>query len=156
LQDAEDMVQETLFAAWRSVAEFEGRSSVRTWLHRIATNRCLNALRAGARRPRSTYQPEGALPPPTRDGDVTWHEPYPGALLEGLPDEAPGPAARYEAKEAVSLAFMAAAQVLPPRQRAVLVLRDVLGYPAAEVAEMLDGSVDSMNGLLKRARAAMA
>jgi RNA polymerase sigma-70 factor, ECF subfamily len=155
VQDAEDVVQETLLAAWRGIGGFEGRSSVRTWLYRIATNRCLNALRDGARNRRDIPPPQVTLPVPTRVGEPSWLEPYPDVLLDGVADTAPGPDARYEAKEAVSLAFVAAVQSMPPRQRAVLLLRDVLGYPAAEVAELLDVTVESVTSALKRARAAM-
>src|SRR5688572_12533575 len=130
VQDAEDLVQETLLAAWRGLDGFEVRSSVRTWLYRIATNRCLNALRDRERRPREV--PQMAVPPPepTRRGEVLWLEPYPDTLLEHLPDSAPAPDARYEAREATALAFVTALQLLPPQQRAVLVLRDVLGFRA--------------------------
>jgi RNA polymerase sigma-70 factor (TIGR02960 family) len=158
VQDAEDLLQETLLAAWRGLDGFEGRSSLRSWLYRIATNRCLNALRESTRRPRerAAYALEVPLPEPTRRGDPSWLEPYPDALLAELPDGAPGPEARYETKESVSLAFLVALQHLPPRQRAVLVLRDVLGFRAAEVAGMLDTSVDSVTSALKRARATLA
>jgi RNA polymerase sigma-70 factor (ECF subfamily) len=156
IQDAEDLLQETLLAAWRGLDGFEGRSSLRSWLYRIATNRCLNALRNGARRPeRPAFVPEVTLPEPTRHGDPSWLEPYPDLLLDGLPDGALGPEARYESKESVSLAFLVALQHLPPRQRAVLVLRDVLGFRAAEVAGMLDSSADSVASALKRARATL-
>jgi RNA polymerase sigma-70 factor (ECF subfamily) len=152
--DAEDMLQETLLAAWRGLTGFEGRSSVRAWLHRIAVNGCLNALRDRSRRPREV--PMMAEPPqPTRMADPVWVEPYPDVLLDGLPDAAPGPEARYDAKEAVELAFVTALQHLPPRQRAVLVLRDVLGYPAAEAAVMLEATEASVKGALQRARAAL-
>ncbi len=154
VQDAEDVLQETLLAAWRGLDAFEGRSSVRTWLYRVATSRCLNALRSGRRRPRASGPPPGAdPPPPTRLGEVTWLEPYPDLLLEGLADSAPGPEARYEAREAISLAFITALQLLPPRQRAVLILRDVLGFRASEVAGMLDTTEESVTSALKRARA---
>ena len=156
VQDAEDVLQDTLLAAWRGFDRFEGRSSVRSWLYQIATNRCLNALRAGGRRPRPAYQPEVVMPPPTRLGDAMWLQPYPDALLDGLPDEAAGPDARYELKESVSLAFVAAVQTLVPRQRAVLLLRDVLGYRSAEVAAMLGTTEHSVNSALKRARAVLA
>jgi RNA polymerase sigma-70 factor (TIGR02960 family) len=157
VQDAEDLLQETLLAAWRGLDRFEERSSLRTWLYRIATNRCLNALRAGDRRIRE-QSPRVAteLPEPTRWVEPTWLEPYPDALLDGLADAAPGPDARYERKESVSLAFIAAMQSLPPRQRAVLVLRDVLGFRAGEVADILGSSEDSVTSALKRARAALA
>ncbi|WP_308784401.1 sigma-70 family RNA polymerase sigma factor [Phytohabitans houttuyneae] len=157
VQDAEDLLQETLLAAWRGLGGFAGRSTLRTWLYRIATNRCLNALRAGDRRIREA-QPriEVDLPQPTLWAEPSWLEPYPDALLDGVPDTAPGPDARYERKEAISLAFVAAMQSLPPRQRAVLVLRDVLGFRASEVAETLGTTEDSVTSALKRARAALA
>ena len=137
--DAEDALQDTLLAAWQGLASFEGRASVRTWLYRIATTRCLNALRSARRRPQMNAPPPGLDPPePTRLGEVLWLEPYPDILLEGLADPAPGPEARYEASESISLAFITALQMLPPRQRAVLILRDVLGFHASEVAHMLD------------------
>jgi RNA polymerase sigma-70 factor (TIGR02960 family) len=154
LQDAEDLVQETLLAAWRGLEAFEGRSSVRAWLYRIATNRCLDALRARSRRPREV--PAMIEPPePTRRTEPIWLEPYPDVLLEDLPDRSPGPAARYEGREAIELAFIVALQILPPSQRAALVLRDVLGFRTAEVAEMLDTGELSVKGALQRARAAV-
>jgi RNA polymerase sigma-70 factor (TIGR02960 family) len=155
VQDAEDMLQETLLAAWRGLDRFEERASVRAWLYRIATNRCLNALRDTGRRPQRA-QPEGAQAPgPARPAEPTWFEPYPDALLEDLPDTAPGPEARYEARESLALAFVAGLQRLPPRQRAALVLRDVLGFRAAEVAEILGSTEVSVNSALQRARAAL-
>ncbi|MCO1659893.1 sigma-70 family RNA polymerase sigma factor [Pseudonocardia humida] len=159
VQDAEDLLQETLLAAWRAIDGYQERASVRTWLYRIATNRCLNALRAGARRPPAyaTYQPEVPLPEPSHRGpEPSWLEPYPDALWEGIADQVPGPEARYEARESVSLAFLAALQQLPPRQRAVLVLRDVLGFRTAEVARILDTTQDAVTGALKRARGTLA
>jgi RNA polymerase sigma-70 factor (TIGR02960 family) len=149
--DAEDMLQETMMAAWRGLDRFEERSSMRTWLHAIATNKCLNHLRAS----RSAAQPAPAvpLPEPTRSGEPLWLEPYPDALIGDLPDAAPGPEARYETRESVSLAFVTALQHLPPRQRAALVLRDVLGFRAAETAAILGCTPDAANNLLKRARA---
>ena len=154
VQDAEDLVQDTLLAAWRGLESFEGRASVRTWLYRIATNRCLNALRDRGRRPQE-LPPMPEPPEPTRRTETVWLEPYPDVLLEGLADSSPGPQARYETREATALAFAAALQHLPPRQRAVLVLRDVLGYHAAEVAEMLDSSEASVKSALQRARATL-
>jgi RNA polymerase sigma-70 factor (ECF subfamily) len=155
-QDAEDALQETLLAAWRGFAGFEGRSSVRTWLYRVATSRCLNALRAGTRRPpTSSGRLIDLAPEPTRLGEVPWLEPLPDTALEGLADDAPGPEAQYEASEAISLAFVTALQLLPPRQRAVLILRDVLGYPAREVAGLLEVTEESVTSALKRARAAI-
>ena len=154
-QDAEDLVQETLLAAWRGLDGFAGRSSVRTWLYRIATNRCLNALRDASRRPGGAPDLPPEPPEPTRVGEPLWLQPYPDALLDAIPDVAPGPEQRYEAREAVGLAFVAGLQRLPPSQRAILVLRDVLGYRAAEVAEMLDVSTASVNSGLQRARSAL-
>jgi RNA polymerase sigma-70 factor (ECF subfamily) len=155
-QDAEDALQETLLAAWRGLARFEGRSSVRTWLYRVATNYCLKALRSASRRPPVNWPPRGVdVPKPSRVGEVIWLQPYPDMLLEGLADATPGPEARYEASEAISLAFVTALQTLPPRQRAVLILRDVLGFPTSQVAGILDSSEDSAASALKRARAAM-
>ena len=153
-QDAEDLTQETLLAAWRGLDGFEGRSSVRAWLYRIATNRSLNALRARSRRPREVPAMDGP-PEPTRRIERTWVEPYPDVLLEGLGDTAPGPAGRYEARESIELAFIVALQHLPPRQRAALVLRDVLGFRTAEVAELLDTGEASVKGALQRARASL-
>ena len=148
------MLQETLLAAWRGLERFEGRTSVRAWLYRIATNRCLNALRDRGRRPREV--PLMVEPPePTRRTEPLWLEPYPDVLLEGVPDGSPGPESRYETKEAIALAFVAALQHLPPRQRAVLVLRDVLGFRTAETADMLDSSEASVKGALQRARATL-
>jgi RNA polymerase sigma-70 factor (ECF subfamily) len=154
LTDAEDMLQETLLAAWRGLRGFREASSVRSWLYRIATNRCLNALRDRSRRPQevtSMVEP----PEPSRMAEPIWLEPYPDSLLEGVSDAAPGPDARYEKREAVGVAFMAALQLLPPRQRAALVLRDVLGFRSAEVAEMLDSSDASVKSALQRARATL-
>src|SRR5205823_6799316 len=156
LQDAEDAVQDTLLAAWQGFGAFEGRASIRTWLYRIATNRCLNALRSASRRPAMEWNIPGVEPPePTRLGEVVWLEPYPDALLEGAINAPLGPEARYEQSEAISLAFITALQLLPARQRAVLILREVLGYHASEVAEMLDATVESVNSALKRARTSL-
>ena len=153
-QDAEDALQDTLLAAWQGLAVFEGRASLRTWLYRIATNRCLNARRAASRRPAKEWDIPGVEPPsPTRLGEVTWLEPLPEAVLEGAIAVPLGPEARYEQNESISLTFVTALQLLPPRQLAVLILRDVLGFAANEVAEMLDSTVDSVNSALKRARA---
>jgi len=150
--DAEDALQDTLLAAWQSLGGFEGRASLRTWLYRIATNRCLNARRSAARRPAREWNIPGVEPPePGRLGEVVWLEPFPDTLLEG----GPGPEARYEQTEAISLAFVTALQVLPPRQLAVLILRDVLGFQASEVAVMLDSTVESVTSALKRARASL-
>jgi len=155
VQDAEDALQETLVSAWRNLGQFGQRSSLRTWLYQIATNRCLSMLRADSRRPRiAPPVSESTLPEPTGAGDAPpWLEPYPDVLLDHLVDQRPGPEARYETTEAISLAFITALQLLPPRQRAALVLRDVLGYHAAEVAQMLDATQESVQSALKRARA---
>ena len=136
VQDAEDLLQETLLAAWRGLDRFEERASLRVWLYRIATNRCLNALRARGRRPE---EPRMVEPPePTRLSEPYWLEPYPDVLLDGLSDVALGPEARYERDESIALGFVAALQHLPPQQRCVLVLRDALGFSTAEVAGILD------------------
>jgi RNA polymerase sigma-70 factor (ECF subfamily) len=159
LHEAEDLVQETYMRAWRSFASFE-RGSFRAWLYRIATNACLNAIasRKSARRllpdqhgPAAMGMPEGA--PAT---DVAWLEPYPDADLEAIADDALNPEARFAVREAVQLAFVAAIQQLPPRQRAVLLLCDVLGWAGAEVATLLGGSTASINSALQRARETLA
>ena len=155
-QDAEDALQDTLLAAWQGLGGFEGRSSLRTWLYRIATHRCLDARRSASRRPAKEWDIPGVEPPePTRLGEVAWLQPFPDALLEGATGVPLGPEARYEQTESISLAFVTALQVLPPRQLAVLILRDVLGFHASEVADMLDSSVESVNSALKRARASL-
>jgi RNA polymerase sigma-70 factor (ECF subfamily) len=155
-QDAEDVLQDALLAAWQGLGRFEGRASLRTWLYQIATNRCLNARRSASRRPAKEWNVPGVEPPePTRLGEVVWLEPYPDALLEGAIDVPIGPEARYAQTEAISLAFVTALQILPPRQLAVLILHDVLGFHANEVADMLDSTVDSANSALKRARASL-
>jgi len=153
LQDAEDALQETLLAAWQGLEGFEVRASLRTWLYRIATNRCLNSRRSASRRPAKEWDIPGMEPPePTRLGEVVWLEPYPDALLEGVAD-VPGQEARYAQTESISLAFVTAMQLLPPRQLAILILRDVLGFQTSEVAAMLDATDESINSALKRARA---
>jgi RNA polymerase sigma-70 factor (TIGR02960 family) len=156
IQDAEDALQDTLLSAWQGLAGFEGRASVRTWLYRVATSRCLDALRSARRRPPASAPPAGLEPPkPTRLGELLWLEPYPDALIEGLADAAPGPEARYEAMESISLAFITALQLLPSRQRAALILRDVLGFHASEAARILDTTEESVTSALKRAREAL-
>jgi RNA polymerase sigma-70 factor (ECF subfamily) len=149
--EAEDHVQEVLLRAWRSRDDFQGRSSPRTWLYRVATNACLDTLRRDARRarpalPSSTGASIAALP---------WVQPYPDSLLDELAAGQPGPEAVAVSRETISLAFLAAIQLLPPRQRAVLILRDVVSWPAAEVAELLDTSVAAVNSALQRARATL-
>jgi RNA polymerase sigma-70 factor (TIGR02960 family) len=153
--DAEDALQDTMLAAWQGLGGFEGRASLRTWLYKIATNRCLNARRSASRRPKEWDVPGVQQPEPTRLGEVVWLEPFPDTLLEGAVDVPPGPEARYEQTESISLAFVTALQVLPPRQLAVLLLRDVLGFRANEVAGMLDSTVESVTSALKRARASL-
>jgi RNA polymerase sigma-70 factor (ECF subfamily) len=161
VHDAEDLVQETFLRAWRGIAGFEGRSSFRAWLYRIATNACLNALAGRARRELPEKQGPPSDQPPDRmlesgpATEIPWLQPYPDAALEGIADPAPGPDVRYEMREAVHLAFIAAIQHLPPRQRAVLLLRDVLGWSAAGTARLLDTSVMSVNSALQRARATL-
>ena len=155
IEDAEDQVQETFLAAWHGITGFEARASVRAWLFRIATNRCLDALRAARRRPALPAAPPPGLPEPTSSSEVIWLQPYPDGLLEDLPEPAPGPEARFLAREAISLALVTALQLLPPRQRAVLVLRDVLGFRSKEVAVMLESSEDSVSSALKHARATL-
>lgn len=156
VHDAEDALQETLLSAWQGLGGFEERASVRTWLYRVATNCCLKVQRS-RRRSQSLGRPapQPDLPEPTRLGEVLWLEPYPDLLLDQLMDTGPGPEARFEAREAVSLAFVTALQLLPPRQRAVLILRDVLGFHAREVAEVLDSTEESVTSALKRARATL-
>jgi RNA polymerase sigma-70 factor, ECF subfamily len=159
LDDAEDALQETLIAAWGGLADLERPEAMRGWLYRIATNRCLNALRARGRRPLAGTSGHGLRfdpPPGFRLGAATWAEPLPDAFVETLPAGAPGPDARYEAREAIGLAFVTALQLLPARQRAVLVLRDVLGFRAAEVAAVLETSVAAVKSALQRARATLA
>jgi RNA polymerase sigma-70 factor (ECF subfamily) len=154
LQDAEDALQDTLLNAWKGIGGFSGRASLRTWLYRIATNRCLNARRAAGRRPAKAWDLPAVEPPePTGLGEVVWLEPLPDALAEGGLDVPLGPEARYAQTESISLAFVTALQLLPPRQLAVVILRDVLGFRASEVAGMLDSTVDAVNSALKRARA---
>ena len=149
LDDADDLVQETLLAAWRGLGAFAERASVRTWLYRIATTRCLNAIRDSRRRPPRAPAPPFAPPRPSSRFEVPWLQPYPDALLD---DE---PSASALSREGIELAFVAALQALPPRQTAALVLCDVLGFSVAEVAEMLEVAPTTVKGLLQRARAAM-
>jgi RNA polymerase sigma-70 factor (ECF subfamily) len=154
VHDAEDALQETLLAAWRGLGGFEERASIRTWLYRVATRCCLLMLRTARRRPKADWPPPGTHPPePTGRDEVVWLEPCPDDFLTGLADPAPGPEAACEARETISLAFVAALQLLSPRQRAALVLRDVLDFRASEVARMLETTQESVTSALKRARA---
>ena len=155
LTDAEDLLQETLLAAWRGLAGLQDLAALRSWLYRIATNRCLNARRAAARRVPMEPVPPFRPPAPTRRDEITWLQPFPDALLESIADTSPGPEARYHATEAVELAFVVALQRMPPRQAAALVLRDVLGFSAGEVAGLLDTSPTAVKGIVQRARAAL-
>jgi RNA polymerase sigma-70 factor (ECF subfamily) len=155
LHDADDALQDTLLRAWRGLPAHEGRSTLRTWLYRIATNVCLDAIARRSRRVLPIdYGPpaQGGREEP-RAADSLWIEPYPDELI-GVADGYACPAARYEQREAVELAFIAALQHLPPRQRAVLILRDVLGFSARETAAALDTTVASVNSTLQRARKA--
>jgi len=148
-----------MLRAWRSFESFEGRSSLRSWLYRIATNVCLNLLakRSNARRtlPELHGSPAVGLPGESPPPEVAWLEPYPDAELEGIVDTEPGPHARYEQREAMRLAFIAAIQYLPGRQRATLLLHDVVGWSAAETAEILEMSAAAVNSALQRARATL-
>jgi RNA polymerase sigma-70 factor, ECF subfamily len=157
IEDAEDALQETLLAAWRGLKGFDRRATLRTWLYSVATNRALNMLRAAKRRPQAEVPmpPNVSLPEPTRRSEPVWLEPYPDVLLDADLESPPGPEARYETKEAISLAFVTALQLLPARQRAVLILRDVLGFRASEVAGMLESTEESVTSALKRARATL-
>ena len=155
LHDAEDALQDALLRAWRKLGGFEGRSSYATWLYRIATNACIDAI---ARRPKRVLPLDYGREPGGTQTDVgeplsesVWIEPYPDDAL-GVPDGYAAPAARYEQREAVELAFVAALQHLPANQRAVLILREVLGFSAREVAESLETTVASVNSALQRAR----
>lgn len=151
--DAEDVLQEAMLAAWRAIGTFDGRS-LRAWLYRITTNRCLNYLRGESRRPQPAGQPDqGARRAATaRPDDPWWLQPFPDVLIEDL---APGPEARYDSRESIALSFVAGLQHLPPQQRAVLVLRDVLGFPAAEAADILGTTTAAVNSALIRARAGL-
>jgi RNA polymerase sigma-70 factor (ECF subfamily) len=152
--EAEDALQETLLAAWQGLPGFEGRASIRSWLYRIATTRSLNMLRSARRRPAAHLAALDAMPPePTRLGEVVWLEPYPDVLMAEVADTAPGPEARYDAREAISLAFVTALQLLPPQQRAVVILRDVLDFSAREVAGILGTTEQAVTSALRRARA---
>jgi RNA polymerase sigma-70 factor, ECF subfamily len=146
--DSEDLVQETFLRAWRSRDSYEGRATLRAWLYRIATNACLDYLRAHPRRP----QPRASTAAPP---EVSWLQPFPDRLLEPAAPSEAEPDAMVVAKETIELAFLVAIQHLPPRQRAILILRDVLGWPANETAALLDISVVSVKSALQRARSTL-
>src|SRR5512136_25487 len=155
LQEAEDLVQETFLRAWRRLETFKGRASLRAWLYKIATNACLDALEKRPRRtlPVRSQPPADPSEPPTPPlTELIWLEPFPDDLLD---DVEPTPEARYALHESITLAFLTALQLLPPRQRAVLIMRDVLDWDASEVAELLDMTVSAVNSALHRARAAL-
>ncbi|HKV29973.1 MAG TPA: RNA polymerase subunit sigma-70 [Candidatus Dormibacteraeota bacterium] len=154
--DAEDALQESLTAAWQGLVGFEGRASLRTWLYRIATSRCLNMRRAIRRSPTNIPPMDVEPPEPSRLGEVLWLEPYPDAPVAEVADPTPGPEARYEQRENISLAFITALQLLPPRQRAALVLTDVLDFSAREVADLLDSTEQAIYSAVKRARTTLA
>ena len=147
-EESEDLVQETFLRAWRRRGTFEGRSTFRAWLYAIATNACLDALE---RRPRLVSTRAGAQPL----AEIPWLQPYPDQLLEGIASSEDEPVAALVAKETIELAFIAAIQLLPPRQRVALIARDVLGWSAAETAALLDVSVAAVNSALQRARATL-
>src|SRR5260370_28911634 len=160
VQEGGDGVQETMLRGWRAFDDFEARASIKNWLFQIATNVSLNLIASRSRRGRmmpdqldapATQRPQGRP-----DTGTLWIEPYPDAQLENLPDLAAGPDARYEMRESVRLAFVAAIQQLPPRQRAVLLLADVIGWAAVEDASLLDAPLASGNSALPRARAQLA
>jgi RNA polymerase sigma-70 factor (TIGR02960 family) len=153
--DADDAVQETLLAAWRGFATYQARASVRTWLYQVATNTCLNLLRAASRRPQMADSLPSSAPAPTGSAEVSWLQPYPDTLLDAIPDHQAGPEAQVEQTEAVSLAFVTALQLLAPRARAVLILRDVLGFSARETADALESTPEAVAMTLSRARAAL-
>jgi RNA polymerase sigma-70 factor, ECF subfamily len=153
--DAEDQVQETFLRAWRRRETYAGRASFRAWLYRIATNTCLDALDRQPRRPPAPTPPVEASVPTPPMVEIAWLQPFPDQLLEGVAPSADEPDAVVVAKETIELAFLAAVQHLPPRQRAVLILRDVLGWSAKDTASLLDSSVQSANSALQRARATL-
>jgi RNA polymerase sigma-70 factor (ECF subfamily) len=157
LEDAQDMVQETFLRAWRNRGSFEGRSSFRAWLYRIATNACLDLLKRRQRRVLPTQVAEAADPrvPPLPRADLPWLQPYPDRLLEPVTPGDAEPDAVLVDKETIELAFMVAIQHLPPRQRAVLILRDVLGWSANETAALLEATVGAVNAALQRARSTL-
>jgi RNA polymerase sigma-70 factor (TIGR02960 family) len=157
LTDAEDALQESLTAAWQGLDSYRGTASIRTWLYRVTTNRCLNITRSARRRQPRDPSVLGVEPPePTQRWEIVWLEPYPDSRVEDFVDTEADPEARHERREAISLAFVAALQLLPPQPRATLILRDVLGFSARETAAMLDTTAHAVNSALRRARATLA
>jgi RNA polymerase sigma-70 factor, ECF subfamily len=154
--DAEDHVQEVLLRAWRSRDSFQGRASLRAWLYRIATNACLDTLRRHRRVPVPPHPGGPRGPGGPGAASMPWLQPYPDALLDDLASDQPGPEAQAVTRESISLAYLTAIQLLPPRQRAVLILRDVLDWPATEVAAQIDSTVPAVKSALQRARATLA
>lgn len=155
LVDADDALQETLVSAWRGMAGFAERSSLRVWLYRIATTRCLNLIRDGRRRRRAEPVPPFPPPAPSRRTEITWLQPYPDRWLPQADAVTADPSERYLARESVELAFVAALQRLPPRQTAALLLHDVLDFPTAEVAKLLETTPIAVKAALQRARASL-
>lgn len=160
LHEAEDLTQETFLKAWRAIESLESGGSLKAWLYRIATRMCLDSIRQRKRLrrilPDAEFPPATAMPsgqPPT---DPVWLEPYPDKELDDIADETPGPDAQYEKREAIRLAFVAAIQYLPPRQRAILLLIDVLGWSPGETVTLIGGSIASINSALQRARATLS
>jgi RNA polymerase sigma-70 factor, ECF subfamily len=160
LHDAEDLVQETFLKAWRSFDSFEGRGSFKAWLFMIATRVCLDAIDQQKTRrrmlPEEESSPATGMPKGAPPMDAAWLEPYPDAELDNITDSAPNPEIRYEQREAVRLAFIAAIQHLPPRRRAILLMIDVLGWSSAETASLVGGSAAAVNSALQRARTTLA
>src|SRR5262249_27997472 len=158
VHDAEDVLQEVLMRAWRHLGSYDGRGSVRGWLYRIATNRCLTrrSRAAATPTPSSVLSAARPAPPPSNapDVEVTALQPYPDEWLTDLVDH-DDPVARYELRESIQLAFLTVIQLLPPRQRAALLLRDVLGFSAAETAQILQATQAAVTSALQRARAAL-
>jgi RNA polymerase sigma-70 factor, ECF subfamily len=149
LDDSEDLVQETFLRAWRKRETYQARSTFRAWLYRIATNACLDFLDHWPHERQATSAPGAAAPPAAM---ITWLQPYPDSLLDAIAARAEDPDEAVVAKETIELAFLTAIQHLPPRQRAVLIMRDVLGWPAKETASVLESTVASVNSALQRAR----
>ena len=160
LHEAEDLVQETYLRAWRNFAGFEGRAPLKAWLYKIATHVCLDAISSRKHAPRLLPDQWAPATDQMPDGkpavEASWVEPYPDVYLEGIPDDAPGPDARYSSREAVQLAFVAVIQQLPPRQRATLLLCDVLGWSTLEATSLLGGTTASVNSARQRARETLA